>query len=393
MNVVIIGGGVMGAATASFLARRHAIAPLVLERDASYARASSALSACAIRQQFSTAINIRLSQESLYFLRRVGEELAVGDERPGIALEEPGYLYLATEAGAPVLRANRAVQDACGARVALLDPAQLAHRFPWLSTDGVALGALGERSATSGEGWFDGYRLLRAFRDHAQAHGARFREAEATGLVREGRRVTGVRTADGAVHPADAVVLAAGAWSARVAALAGFDLPVRARKRDVFVVQTQALLPHCPLVIDPSGFWFRPEGAAGRFLCGAPPAPGEDHDDAPLEQVDHARFTDWIWPRMAARVPAFDALRVTGAWAGYYEYNTVDQNGLVGWLPGTDNLVVATGFSGHGLQQAPAVGRGVAELLATGAYQSLDLSPLGVERLVEGRPLRERNII
>ncbi len=393
MNVVIIGGGVMGAATASFLARAHGIAALVLERDAAYRQASSALSASAIRQQFSTAINIRLSQESLLFYRRIGDALAVGDERPGIALEEPGYLYLATEAGAPVLRENHGLQTACGARVALLDPDQLAQRFPWLALDGIALGALGERSDTSGEGWFDGYRVLRAFRDHAQAHGARFVEAAAVGLVWRGGRVTGVRTADGGTHPADAVVIAAGAWSARVAAMAGFDLPVRARKRDVFVVQSHALLPHCPLVIDPSGLWFRPEGAPGRLLCGAPPAPGTDHDDVPLEQVDHARFTDFIWPRLAERVPALDALRVTGAWAGYYEYNTVDQNGLVGWLPGTENVAVATGFSGHGLQQAPAVGRGVAELVATGGYTSLDLSPLGVERLVEGRPLRERNII
>lgn len=393
MRVVIIGGGVMGAATASFLARQHGVTPVVLERDGAYRRASSALSVSAIRQQFSTAINIRLSQESLRFYREIGDALAVADERPGIALVEPGYLYLATEGGAPVLRENQALQAACGAQVALLAPDQLAARFPWMALEGIVLGSLGERSATSGEGWFDGYRVLRAFRDHAQAHGARFVEDEGTGLVREGARVTGVRTASGAVHPADAVVIAAGAWSAPVARLAGFELPVRARKRDVFVLETHAALPHCPLVIDPCGLWFRPEGAAGRFLCGAPPAPGEDHDDVPLEQVDHARFTDWIWPRLAERVPAFDALRVAGAWAGYYEYNTVDQNGLVGWLPGTDNVAVAAGFSGHGLQQAPAVGRGVAELVATGRYQTLDLAPLGVERLVEGRPLRERNII
>lgn len=382
----------MGAATASFLGARYGIRATVLERDASYARASSALSVCAIRQQFSTEINIRISQQSLAFYRDIGSRLAVGPDRPSIGLVEPGYLYLATAGGARVLEENQALQTQCGAAVALLLPAELAIRFPWLSLDQIALGSLGLSSPTSGEGWFDGYSALQAFRQHAIAHGARFVEAEAVDFeVRDGA-VQSVITAGGERVAADAVLIAAGAWSSPIAAMLGFDLPVRARKRDVFLLQAPGPLPGCPLVIDPSGFWFRPDGDAGQFLCGSPPR-GDDVDDVPLDQVDHGLFSDWLWPRLAERVPQFDELRVTGSWAGYYEYNTFDQNGLVGRLPRVSNAFVAAGFSGHGLQQAPAVGLGMAELIATGAFATLDLTPLGLERIAAKAPLVERNVI
>ncbi len=391
-HVVIIGGGVMGAATASFLGARYGLRATVLERDASYAKASSALSVCAIRQQFSTEINIRISQQSLAFYRDIGQQLAVGPDRPSIGLVEPGYLYLATEAGAHVLEENQALQARCGAAVALLSPSDLAQRFPWLSLEQIALGSLGLSTATSGEGWFDGYSALQAFRQHAIAQSARFVEAEAVDFdVRDGA-VQSVITSAGDRIAADAVLIAAGAWSSPIAAMLGFDLPVRARKRDVFSLQASGPLPGCPLVIDPSGFWFRSDGDTGQFLCGSPPR-GADLDNVPLDQVDRGLFDEWLWPRLAERVPQFDELRVTGSWAGYYEYNTFDQNGLVGRLPGTDNVFVAAGFSGHGLQQAPAVGLGMAEVIATGGYQSLDLSPLHVERLLNNAPLLERNII
>jgi glycine/D-amino acid oxidase-like deaminating enzyme len=412
LPVVIVGGGVMGAAAAWFLAHEHGARVTVLERDASYARASSALSACAIRQQFSTAINIRLSQESLHFYRSIGDRLAVGDDVPHIGLVEPGYLYLAaTEQGAQRLREQQALQRAHAVHTALLEPDALRARFPWLDTDGLTLGSLGLSTPSSGEGWFDGYAAMQAFRRAAIACGVTFVEDEAIGFevrdasdrhdardasdvhaARDGRVVTGVRTACGETLPCDAVVLAAGAWSASVAERLGVSLPVRARKRDVFAIEADTDLRDAPLVIDPSGVWFRPEVERGRFLCGAPPR-GDDADDLPLDAVDHGLFDEVIWPALAARVPAFDALRVTASWAGYYEMNTFDHNGLVGPLPGIANGYTACGFSGHGLQQAPAVGRALAERIATGAYRSLDLTPLRVERIVEGAPVWEQNVI
>lgn len=390
-SVVIVGGGVMGAATACFLARDHGVRATVIERDPRYRRASSALSASSIRQQFSQPVNIALSLWSLQFLRRVGVELAVDDEGPMLGLVEPGYLYLAgSDAGAALLQAQQPLQCRAGADIALLDPAALARRFPWLNTADLQLGSLG----LSGEGWFDGPALLQAFKRKAQSCGARFVAAEVAGFEQQGHRVQAVRCADGSLHAGDAVVLAAGAWSAPLAAGLGFEMPVPPRKRDVFVFDSPATLPGCPLVIDPSGLWFRPEGRG--FICGAPPRcidGSTDPDEPPLEAIDHAQFDEQLWPALARRVPGFEAVRLRSAWAGYYEMNDFDHNGLAGALPGWDNVYTACGFSGHGMQQAPAVGSALAALLAAGSSTAPSLAELSPQRLLDRRPLIEANVI
>jgi FAD-dependent oxidoreductase domain-containing protein 1 len=383
-DVTIVGGGVMGAAAACFLARDFGATVTVLERDPSYARASSSLSLSSIRQQFSQPANIALSRWSVEFLRRVADELAVADERPAIGLVEPGYLYLATAAGALALRDLHAVQRDAGVDVALLSPQDLATRYPWLAVADLALGSLG----LSGEGWFDGPALHRAFRRKAVECGARFAAAEAIGFDRAGDRVTAVRCADGVCIGGDVFVIAAGAWSAPLGGALGVALPVHAKKRDVFVLETPAALPGCPLVIDPSGFWFRTEGAL--ILAGGPPRDG-DADDAPLEHIDHGLFDEALWPTLAARVPALEALRVRSAWAGYYEMNAFDHNGLAGRLPGYANAFTACGFSGHGMQQSPAVGWSMARLIA--GLDAPLIEALSPQRLLDGRPLWEANVI
>ncbi len=391
-KIVIVGGGVMGAATACFLARDHGVMPIVIERDPAYLRASSALSASSIRQQFSVPINIQLSQASLAFYRNIGDELAVATEHPDIGLVEPGYLYLATADGLAQMRAQHALQRDMGADIALLTAAELTARFPWLAVDDIALGSWGQ----TGEGWFDGWSVLQAFRRKAIACGAQFIKADVEALETVGSEVCAVRCTDGQRLAADQVVIAAGGWSAALLTPLGLDLPVEAHKRDVFVVDAPVQLPGSPLVIDPSGVWFRPEGAGskgeGRFITGAPPRQADSHE-APLHGIDHGLFEDLIWPTLAARVPAFEALRQVNAWAGYYEMNTFDHNGLVGAMRGWPNLHLACGFSGHGMQQAPAVGLGLAHQLAKGTWGPLDLSPLSPQRIARGEPLREQCII
>jgi len=387
---VIVGGGVIGAATACFLARDHGAEVTVLERDPSYRQASSALSASSIRQQFSTPINIALSQASIEFLRRVGDELGVDGAQPAIGLVEAGYLYLASAAGAPRLRANQALQRAQGAEIELLDTAALQARWPWLATDGLALGAHGAR----GEGWFDGPALHAAFKRKARACGARFVHAEARAFAARAGRVHAVRDAQGRRHAASALLIAAGAWSAPLAAQLGLVLPVSAKKRDVFVLDSPARLPGCPLIVDPSGVWLRPEGTG--FIAGAPPrgiGNCSDPDDAPLDAIDHGLFDDLIWPTLAARIPAFEALRVRSAWAGYYEMNAFDHNGVVGAVPGWANAHIACGFSGHGMQHAPALGQALATRIASGHDGALDLSALAPERLQGSARMIEDNVI
>ncbi|BCQ57416.1 NAD(P)/FAD-dependent oxidoreductase [Burkholderia gladioli] len=387
-RIVIIGGGVIGSAVAYFLrAADPSVAVTVIERDPTYARSSSALSAASIRQQFSTPLSIRMSLFGIEFLRELGERLAIDGARPSIDLHEGGYLFLATPAGEATLRENHALQLAEGAQIRYLEREALAAGFPWLNVEDLAAGCHGER----GEGWFDGYGLVQALRKKAQSLGARYLASEAVDLVREGRRITHVVSADGERHACDTVVNAAGAWARRIAELAGVEIPVFARRRSIFNVSSPARLERCPLLIDPSGVYFRPEGRT--YLCGTSPAPDRDPDDLPLDEVDHALFDEVIWPTLAHRVPGFEALRVENCWSGYYEYNVFDHNAIIGYHPEVENCIFANGFSGHGLQQGPATGRGVSELILHGRYTTLDLSELDWTRVLENRPIVEKNVV
>ena len=353
----------------------------VVERDPTYARASSALSASSIRQQFSTPLNIHLSRYGIGFLRRVPELLGVD-----LGLKEPGYLFLATGAGEAVLRANHAIQKGEGCAVELLDPATLRRRFPWISAEGIALASHG----AANEGWFDGPALMQAFRRKARELGVQYIADEVVGLA-----PNAVTLRSGGRLEARTIVLAAGPWSGEVAALAGIALPVEPRRRSVFVFdyqEEQGRQPPglTPLTIDPSGTWFRPEGRF--YIGGTTPAAGNDPPGAPLE-VQHQEWDDMVWPTLAARVPAFEAAKVVNSWAGYYEYNTFDQNGIVGRHPEIESLIFATGFSGHGIQQSPATGRGISELIPYGKVRSLDLATFGHARIVENRPVKEINVV
>lgn len=389
MKVVIIGGGAVGSSTAYHLARDPAFkgSITVVERDPTYRIASSSLSASSIRQQFSTPVCIRMSQYGREFLGAGAALLEVDGDRPALGYRERGYLFLASAAGAPVLRENHAVQTAEGADISLLTPAEIASRWPWMSIDGVALGAWGN----SGEGWFDGPALLAALRRKARALGVTYVAQDAAGLVLREGRVAAVLLGDGSEVPCDMAVNAAGPWSARVAGFAGIDLPIRARKRMIYVFRCAQKIEGSGLVIDPEGIFFRPEGAG--FICGRSPGEGEPDPDEPPLEVEEEMFLERVWPVLANRVPAFAELKRTGEWAGYYEYNTFDQNGVIGAHPACPNLIHAAGFSGHGIQHSPATGRGVAELVAHGGFTTLDLSPLGFDRIIENRPLVEKNIV
>lgn len=384
-QIVVIGGGVMGSALAYWLTRLEPKAAVtVVERDPTYARASSALSAASIRQQFSTPINVRISQASIAFLRNAPEELRIDDERVDLSLREHGYLYLAGPAGAAHLRSIHSVHKACGADVALLDQAALEERFGWLNTADLSVGSLG----LSGEGWFDGYALLTAFARKARRQGARYVKAAAHELALDGKRVAEVILSDGSRIRCSHVVNAAGPQARQVAAMAGLELPVFARRRTVYVISCPTRMTPFPLTIDPTGFWIRPEG--GTFIAGL--APDDEGDDLPL-QPDYDAFESRLWPALAHRIPAFEAARLERAWAGYFEMNTFDHNAILGADESVENLLFMNGFSGHGMQQAPIVGRGIAELVLYGRFTTLDLSPLSIARIAKNRPLREANVI
>ena len=387
-DVVIVGGAVVGSAVAYFLSQSPAFdgTVLVLERDLSFKDCATARSLASIRHQFSTPENVRMSMFGTAFLRGAADALAVDGQAPDLAFREPGYLFLATEAGSAVLQANHRVQRAEGADVMLLDPDALGRRFPWLHHDDLAAASLG----LSGEGWLDAHALMNALRHKAQSLGVVVQRGEVVDVTVAQGRVTGVVLADGRTIACGWLVNAAGTGAAAIAHSAGITLPVQARKRCVFHFTSPAKLPACPLVIDPTGLYFRPEGDG--FLCGIAPPDHEDpecHDfDVPIHW-----FEERLWPALAHRVPGFEAARLRSAWAGHYDVNVLDHNVILGPHPALPNLLFANGFSGHGVQQAPAVGRALSEWITTGAWRTLDLSALGWERVLAGRPLHELNVV
>jgi glycine/D-amino acid oxidase-like deaminating enzyme len=388
VDVVIVGGAVVGSAAAYFLRAQTGFkgSVLVVEKDFSYEHSATARSAASIRHQFSTPENIRMSQFGTHFIKNIGDYLAVDGEVPDVGFHEGGYLFLATSAGRDVLEANHRVQCELGVNVALLAPAPLQARFPWLNTADLSAGSLG----LSGEGWLDAYGLMQAFRRKAVSMGADYQQAQVTAVQRVGRTITSVTLSDGTVVNCGLVINAAGTGAPKLAQGAGLFLPVQSRKRCVFFFSTPAQVSHCPLVIDPSGAYFRPEGSG--FICGI--SPPEDQDPECFDfEVDHALFDNLLWPTLAARVPGFEAARVQNAWAGHYGVNTLDHNVILGAHPEVDNLLFANGFSGHGMQQSAAVGRALSELVAFGAYRTLDLSALGWARVLANQPLLEVNVV
>ena len=388
-DVVIIGGAIIGSSVATFLAARPDFDGriVVVERDPTFRTSSTTLSAASIRLQFSTPLNIEISRFGVEVIKHLDRYLAVDGEVPSVDFVENGYLFLATDAGLPVLERNHAMQRAHDVSVVLLDRTELHARFPWLATDDLAAGSLG----LADEGWFDAYALLQGFRRRARSLGVEERVGEVVGLTLDAGRIGSVELDDGSRLEADWIVNAAGPRAAEVAAMAGVELPVRPRKRHVYHIEAPVSLGPAPLTVDPSGVYLRPEGTA--YLAGFSPREG-DHDPDTLDlAADRAPFESLVWPALAHRVPAFDRLRLLDTWAGHYEVNTLDANAIIGPHPVIPNLLFANGFSGHGLQQAPAVGRGLAEWIATGDYESLDLRPLGFDRIARGAPIHELNVV
>lgn len=377
-GVAIIGGAIMGSFCAWSLRQAGFAGQItVVEKDPTYRFSSTALSAAAIRTQFGTPVNIAMSLHAIDLFRRIKAVFGAGAD---IGYREKGYLILGGPETVDARRAAARMQRSHGADILALTPDEIADRFPFLDLDGVGIGTFG----ASGEGWFDAWSLLSLVRAAAKAQGVTYVTGEASGFDLSSGRITGLRIGDQTLS-CSICILAAGAASGALMARLDQPLPVSPRKRTVFNFRAPVRHADFPMLFDTSGIWIRPEGEG--YIGGIQPS--HDPEATGDFEPDHHLLEGPYWPALATRIPAMEELRLERSWAGHYEVNALDHNGVLGFHDEVENLVLCTGFSGHGVMHAPAAGRGVAELVTLGRFDTLDLSPLGYHRIRSGTPLPE----
>ena len=384
-DVVIVGGGIMGSSTAYYLMKGdRTLKVAVVERDSTYAQASTSLSLANVRIQFSLKENILISQYTFEVLKRFEDDMAVEGEKPKISFHREGNLFLIDAAGRAAAQKALELQKRLGCRVEWWSPEKIKRQYPLYDPKNYAGGTFGPD-----DGHFDAYALLMGYKIKARSLGAIYVKDDVVQLTTTRRQVTGVKLASQRDLVAKLAINCAGAWAARVAQTAGIKLPVIPIKRQVFALDT-AVKPQgpLPLTILPSGLYFRTE-TGGLILLGK----SMETDPVGFDFAwDDKRFMDILWPELAEFVPAFDRLKLMRGWAGLYAVNTLDGNAILGEWPDMKGFFLANGFSGHGLQQAPAVGRYLSELILDRPI-SLDLSIFSPQRILENKPLSEGGLV
>ena len=389
-DIILIGGAMYGSSIAWWLSRDPGFdgSILLVERDLSFEFAATSHTNSCIRQQFSNTTNIQISQFGAEFINNFQSYFDHDPRVPHIPIQSFGYMYLAnTAADAENLRQSQVVQAQLGAGTRHMTAAEIQAEYPFYNVDDITAG----NHNTANEGYFDGGTIFDWCKRVAQEKGAEYVQNEVVTINRQANRIHSVTLASGETLSCGLLVNCTGPRGAHTARMAGIDLPVEPRKRYSFIFDAEQPLDRdLPLTIDPSGVHMRSEGRY--YLAGCPP-----DDDAPVAyddfNQDHSIWQEKVWPILAARVPKFEAIKLINSWAGHYDYNTFDQNAIIGQHHEVENFLFANGFSGHGLQQSMAIGRGLAEFITYGAYRSIDLSPFAYKRIAEGNPLVEKAVI
>jgi len=384
-DVVIIGGGIMGSAAAYYLMTADpTLKVAVVERDPTYAQASTALSMSNVRTQFSLQENVRISLYTLQVLKSFEEDMALEGNKPRIYFRQEGNLFLVDADGEYAARQATEMQQQLGCRVQWWTPQMIKAHYPLYEPQQFTGGTFGPD-----DGYFDAYAVLMGYKAKARWLGAAYIQDNALRIRKSGQRVSGVQLAAQGKLSSEYVINCAGAWAADMAKTVGIALPVAPVTRQVFVLNP-AVKPQkpLPLTVLPSGLYFRSE-TGGLILL------GKSLPDDPVGfdfRWDDKRFLELLWPELAEFVPAFDRLKLVRGWAGLYAVNTLDGNAILGQWPELEGLYLANGFSGHGLQQGPAVGRYLSELILEKPL-SLDLSIFSPQRILDNRALSENGLV
>lgn len=391
-DVVIIGGAMMGSATAWFLSNNRDFdgSVLIVEKDPSYEFSSTARTNSCIRQQFSRDLNIKISQFTADFVKNFQEY--IGDDRvPELSIQNYGYMYLAdNEDKARSLRSIQKTQLQAGSGTTLMSPDEIKNEYPFYNVKDIFLGSIN----TVDEGYWDGGTVFDWLRRSSIKNGIEYISNEVVRINKnsQGNIVEGIMLKSGGVINCGAVVNAAGTHASDIAEMINIRVPVEPRKRYTWVFSAAKSLERIlPLTIDPSGVHVRQDGPE-TYLAGSK---GFVDDPVGFDDfsMDPNLWEEYVWPIIANRIPAFESIKIITEWAGHYSFNTFDQNAIIGPHPEIKNFMFINGFSGHGLQQAPAMGRGMSELLTYGKYRHLDLSPFGYDRILKEEPFLEEAII
>jgi FAD-dependent oxidoreductase domain-containing protein 1 len=384
-DVVIIGGGAIGAAAAYFL-RSHVrpCSVTVIERDPTYQWASTPRASGGVRRLFALPENIALSNYSIPFFERFELDMAVAGEPAAINFKKGGYLFIVPPAAVGDLQRNFETQKAQGVRVVLLDRKGLKDTFPSMIVDDLGAGV-----HSPDDGWLDPHSVLQGFRKKAQSLGAQFVADEVVGMETSGQAVRAVTLKSGRTVKAGAVINAAGAWAGAVCKMVGWDVPIEPMRRYEHYFECEETIEPLPYIKDVNRLAFRPEGKG--YSGGVPTL---DEPRGFNFDVDHGYFENVVWPALAARFPQFERTKEKNVMPGLYDQNEFDASPIIGrWSGRLDNFYLAAGFSGHGLMHAPGCGRALAELILDGAYRTIDLTRLGWSRVPDGTPYAERGII
>lgn len=392
-DVVIVGGAIMGSSTAWFLSNNLDFdgTVLVVERDPTYENCSTAHTNSCMRQQFSTELNVKISQFAADFVKNIRTYMGGDDRVPELSIRSFGYMYLAdNDAFANILRENQKVQLAAGAATQLMTAEQIKQNYPFYNVDDIVLGSINSVD----EGYWDAAAVFDWWRRQARERDVEYVSNEVVAMTKNasGSRVETITLKSGDVISCGWLVNASGPRAARTAQMAGIKVPVEPRKRYSWIFKAaQPLDRDLPLTIDPSGIHVR-ENGSGTYQCGGHSDidGAVDYDDFAM---DHAIWENHVWHVLATRIPQFEAIKVTNEWSGHYAMNVFDHNAIMGPHNEVENFIFLNGFSGHGLQQSPAMGRGTAEFLTYGEYRSLDMTPFGFNRIIENRPIIEKAVI
>jgi len=392
-DVVIVGGAIMGSSAAWFLTDNADFngTVLVVEKDSSYEFASTSHTNSCMRQQYSTELNVRISQFAADFVKNIRRYMGNDERVPELSIQSFGYMYLADNHDfADVLRENQKVQLAAGAATQLMSPEEIQSHYPFYNVDDIVLGSIN----LVDEGYWDGATVFDWWRRQARERGVEYVTNEVVSMQKNasGSRIESVTLKSGEQVSCGQLVNASGPRANLTAQMAGISVPVEPRKRFTWVFKAdQPLDRELPLTIDPSGVHVREMGG-GSYQAGGhlEVDPAADFDDFVMDQDF---WESHVWPVLATRIPQFEAIKVTNEWAGHYAMNTFDQNAVVGPHNEVENFIFLNGFSGHGLQQSPAMGRGTAEWLTYGEFRSIDLSAFSYDRIINNDPIIEKAII